>query len=272
MSSKDSSQSTITYLYSEIQHLNNDMKSHAFIISIALLIITASCGSKPKVIEEETPSAPAHTHEQGASSEISNTPHTVVCQDFLHTEKYTYMDVTEDGQRFWIAVPRQEVEKGATYHYTGGLMKKNFKSTEYDRVFETIYLVSAVTRHELFSGGSAVDRALAQQQQQPATTPVNIAPSSGDIVKISDVLANRTQYDGKVISVRGRCVKINKMIMGRNWVHIDDGSVSGTDLTVTTTADVAVGTTVTMTGTIALNKDFGAGYRYEVIMEGAKAE
>lgn len=189
--------------------------------------------------------------------------------DYLHTDKYTYLDVTEGDARFWIAVPRRDVEKGVTYTYTGGLKKTNFKSTEYDRVFETVYLVSEIT--PVMSHGSAVDRALAQQQS-PGSAQVNSAPSSGDIVKISDLLTNRTGYDGKVISVRGRCVKINKMIMGRNWVHLDDGSSPGTDLTITTAADVPVGTTVTMTGTIALNRDFGAGYMYEVIMEGAKVE
>ena len=244
---------------------------YLLIINISLLLIfTSSCGSKPKVIEAESASSeqPGHTHAASSTSEV----HQVVCEDFLHTDKYTYMDVSEDGERFWIAVPRKDVEKRATYYYTGGLKKTNFKSQEYDRVFETIYLVSDVTRLESGSGGSAVDRALAQQQkQEPASTTVNVAPS-GDIVKLSDLFANPGKYEGKVIRVKGRCVKINKMIMGRNWVHLDDGSISGKDLTVTTMADVPVGTTVTMSGTIGLNRDFGAGYKYEVIMEDAKVE
>jgi starvation-inducible outer membrane lipoprotein len=246
------------------------MKSFFFILIASISLLMSSCGAKPKVIEAESASSgePAHTHEAtGSSTDV----HQVICEDFLHTDRYTYMDVTENGNRFWIAVPRQEVEKGATYMYAGGLMKKNFKSEEFDRVFETIYLVSNVTRLAA-EGGSAVDRALAQQQnQQPSSAPVNMSPSEG-VVKLSALFANPAKYEGKVISVQGRCVKINKMIMGRNWVHLDDGSAPGKDLTITTMADVPVGASATLTGAISLNVDFGAGYKYEVIMENAKLE
>ncbi|HLF64091.1 MAG TPA: hypothetical protein VI603_10070, partial [Saprospiraceae bacterium] len=199
------------------------MKSLLINIGIAaFLIFASSCNSKPKVIEAESISSgqTGHTHDvDGGTPDV----HKVVCQDFLHTDKYTYMEVTENDQRFWIAVPRKEVEKGAAYYYTGGLKKTNFKSTEYDRVFETIYLVSDVTRLESGTSGSAVDRALAQQQnQKPASTPVNNPPAEG-VVKISELLSNGARYEGQIVRVKGRCVKINKMIMGRNWVHLEDG-------------------------------------------------
>ena len=235
------------------------MKIYSFLLFAALLL--ASCNGKPKVISAEgNPSADGHLS-AGDHSGMSADAHDVVCRDFMHADKYTYMDVEENGERFWIAVPRQDVEKGATYHYEGGLKKSNFKSTEFDRVFETIVLVSGVTKH---GGGSAVDRALAQNENQSPHSAGSNPP--GDAVKISEIFNNQTDYEGKVVTVSGQCVKINKMIMGRNWVHIDDGTWEG-DLTVTTLDDVPVGATVAMTGTITLNKDFGAGYRYEVIME-----
>jgi hypothetical protein len=59
------------------------------------------------------------------------------------------------------------------------------------------------------------------------------------------------------------------MIMNRNWIHIQDGTGDKLDLTVTTTENIALGSVVTLKGTIALDKDFGAGYRYDIIMEGA---
>jgi hypothetical protein len=241
------------------------MKSF-FVIILSVLFIVA-CGSKPKVIVSDSA-------DDGASSEMmtshaaqgNNNAHTVVCKDFMHADKYTYMEVEENGELNWIAVPRQDVQKGVTYQYTGGLRKANFYSQEFDRTFETIVLVSGITRQ-----GGAVDRAMATlQDQDPPSAPVNKAPSEGS-VKISELMANPGAFEGKVISVTGSCVKINKMIMGRNWVHIEDGSTEG-DLTVTTLDDVPVGATVTMTGTIGLNRDFGAGYRYDVIMENARVE
>ena len=60
--------------------------------------------------------------------------------------------------------------------------------------------------------------------------------------------------------------------MGRNWVHLQDGTgdADNYDLTVTTNDDASVGDVATFEGTIALKKDFGSGYFYEVIMEQAK--
>jgi hypothetical protein len=243
------------------------MKSVSIVYILFAAVLAISCGSKPKVIEAEE--ASGHVHSDGAEA-TSQDIHRVVCEDFLHTDKYTYLDVSENGQRFWIASPKTDVEKGATYYYVGGLKKTNFKSTEYDRVFETIYLVSGITKLEASPDGSAVDRALAQHQD-PSTAPKESVPSAG-LVKISELLTNSSKYEGQIVTVKGRCVKINKMIMGRNWVHIDDGSVSGKDLTITTMADVPVGTNATMTGTIVLNRDFGAGYKYDVIMEDARVE
>ena len=60
--------------------------------------------------------------------------------------------------------------------------------------------------------------------------------------------------------------------MNKNWIHIQDGTDNSGkfDLTVTTDIEVKVGDTITLEGAIALDKDFGFGYKYEVIMEDAK--
>ncbi|MBK9017715.1 MAG: hypothetical protein IPM82_28755 [Saprospiraceae bacterium] len=83
------------------------------------------------------------------------------------------------------------------------------------------------------------------------------------------MIANISKYDGKTVKVTGKVMKVNPMIMGRNWLHIQDGSGKNLDLTVTTVEQVQLGATVTLEGTIALNKDFGAGYKYDYILEGA---
>jgi len=72
--------------------------------------------------------------------------------------------------------------------------------------------------------------------------------------------------------VRGQVVKFTPNIMGTNWVHIQDGTGSGAtaDLTVTTSAVVATGDLVVVEGSLTVNKDFGAGYKYDAIIEGAK--
>jgi hypothetical protein len=90
---------------------------------------------------------------------------------------------------------------------------------------------------------------------------------------VAEVFAGKDALAGKPVTVRGKVVKSNSGIMGKNWIHVRDGSGSdGTnDLTVTTTtAQPNVGDTVLVTGPVSLNKDFGMGYQYDVIVEDAQ--
>ena len=97
------------------------------------------------------------------------------------------------------------------------------------------------------------------------------APSGG--VTIAEVWQRKAELAGSQVTVQGRVVKYNAAILGRNWLHLQDGSgelAAGTnDITVTTTAEVAVGDVVTATGTVATDRDFGAGYTYSVMIEDA---
>lgn len=98
-----------------------------------------------------------------------------------------------------------------------------------------------------------------------------VAAAKDDAVKVEEVFAKKDALNGKKITVKGEVVKFNSGIMGKNWVHIKDGSGKpGTnDLTATTQDTAKVGDKVIVTGTLAVGKDFGAGYKYEAIMEEA---
>jgi hypothetical protein len=100
---------------------------------------------------------------------------------------------------------------------------------------------------------------------------VSVEPCNG-CIKIADLLANKKSYSGKIVKVTGKVTKFNPQIMGKNWIHIQDGTEyeGGFDLTITTNHAASVGETVTFEGKIELNKDFGYGYIYAVIMEEAK--
>jgi hypothetical protein len=85
-------------------------------------------------------------------------------------------------------------------------------------------------------------------------------------------METKQAVSGKVIKVKGSVTKFNPQIMGKNWVHIQDGSeFQGTfDLTITTDLEVTLGQIMTFQGKIALDKDFGYGYSYKVLMEEGK--
>ena len=91
---------------------------------------------------------------------------------------------------------------------------------------------------------------------------------------IAYVYANTDQLAGNEITLRGKVVKYNPGILGWNFIHIQDGSgdaaEGNNDLIVTTKASTAVGETIVLTGNIVLDKDFGAGYSYPVLLEDAR--
>ena len=106
----------------------------------------------------------------------------------------------------------------------------------------------------------------------PAAVPLEgIAKAEGGYT-VEELFAKKSELGGKQITLRGRVVKYNSGIMGKNWLHLRDGTGAegANDLTVTTSEPAAVGDTVLIQGTVAVDKDFGAGYRYGLIVEDAK--
>ena len=90
---------------------------------------------------------------------------------------------------------------------------------------------------------------------------------------VAEVFAEKDALAGKPVTFRGKVVKTNPDIMGKNWLHVRDGSgAEGTnDLTITTAGALPnVGDTVVVTGNVSLNKDFGMGYAYDVLVEDAQ--
>lgn len=124
--------------------------------------------------------------------------------------------------------------------------------------------------------GAASSTAATPPHPTPAgpTTAVDLAgiERAAGGKTVAEVFAEKDQLAGKPIILRGKVVKTNANIMGKNWLHVRDGSgAEGTnDLTVTTTGTLPnVGDTVLLTGPVVLNKDFGMGYQYDVMVEDA---
>ena len=117
------------------------------------------------------------------------------------------------------------------------------------------------------SGGSAAAMA--------PFAEVKVDKAVGDnAYTVQEIFAKSKELAGKIVRVRGKVVKYNPAIMGRNWIHIQDGSgdpLKNThDLVATSTEKATVGDVVTVEGKLTANKDFGAGYTYDAIIEEAK--
>ena len=136
---------------------------------------------------------------------------------------------------------------------------------------------SDAVQSEEKSGSAMLDPNLVSPGSSNAVVPfadLKVEKASGDnAYTVSEVFANPTALNTKKIRLRGQVMKISRMIMGKNWIHIQDGTGDPAknthDLVVTTMGEPAAGDTVTIEGTLSADKDFGSGYRYDAIVEDA---
>jgi len=214
-----------------------------------------------------------HNHDAPATSESSTVQaddeiHTVKVIETLETQKYTYLKVQENGTDFWVATIKGNFSVGETYHYTGGLLKRNFKSVEHNRIFEELYLVSNIV--PLNHGNQSTQ--VAEKNEEPTTITDTKVQVDGSL-PIAEIVERAEDLDGQVIQVSGKVVKVNPNIMDLHWIHLKDGSKDDYDLVLTmagSSAIPSVGNEVTYKTKVVLNKDFGAGYSYELILENAQ--
>ena len=112
--------------------------------------------------------------------------------------------------------------------------------------------------------------ALGVQEIAQAAEKDSIKKAKGGYT-VEELFSKQKELSGAKINVRGKGVKFSSGIMGKNWIHLQDGTGSaGTnDITVTTNQTAQVGKIVLINGTLTTNKDFGFGYKYDVIIEEA---
>jgi hypothetical protein len=224
--------------------------------SLVLVFVSAACNDDKEAVEDPPPPAAAKMTITGIAKEVVAAP------------PYVYVLVTtEDGDR-WIAGPQTEVSRGDQIATPEGTPFRNFESTKLNRVFEEVFFVAAIQTQDMTE---VVDRAHPESVSPvPAVQPLEKAAGGKTV---AEVFAGKADLAGQEVAVRGQVVKFNAKIMGKNWIHIQDGTgdaESGTgDLTLTTMDEAAVGDRVLVTGTLASEKDFGLGYHYAVILEDA---
>ena len=207
----------------------------------------------------------------------------------LDAPPYSYLKLqTAQGEK-WAAVPKTEVEKGGEVTVAGAMPMQNFESKTLNRKFDVVYFgtvggpgapaaAPAPGAAPMGDMGQGPGPGVAAQHAAAAAGPAEVGDvkvpkaSGGDARTVAEVYAQRAALKEKSVTIRGKIVKFNAGIMNRNWVHLRDGSGTAgkdNDLTVTTGDSAAVGDVV-VKGTVRVDKDFGAGYAYPVIVEDAK--
>ena len=184
---------------------------------------------------------------------------------------YTYLQVKAKGPAYWVALPTTEIAVGSVISYRGGGLMKDFYSKELDRTFGEILFLDGL------EGDTPSGMGMMSESTQGSKLNVEKLETSVEAVEgsisIGEIFADPQTFEGKTIVVTGEIAKYNPAIMKRNWIHLQDGTEfeGKYDLTVTSSESYEVGQVVSLQGVLALNRDFGYGYSYEVLLENATA-
>lgn len=187
-------------------------------------------------------------------------------------ESYTYLRLkTKDGET-WAAVPKTAMKVGTKVSIENVMVMSNFESKALKKTFPSILFGTLGAPGNVQANphpGIAKAASVADTIKVPKATGSNA-------YTVAEIVTKATDLKDKPVRVRGKVVKYNAAIMGKNWIHLRDGSgtdaASNNDLLVTTTAPATLGDVVTVSGTVRTNKDFGAGYSYKVLIEEASLQ
>lgn len=202
--------------------------------------------------------------------------HTAKVVETMSSAGYTYVRVEEKARTFWIALPEARVEVGETISFYEQMLMENFTSRSLNRTFDRILFVEAINKGtELPTRAEAVPSHNKEQPKQnfEYRAPQELGEAIGRF-SIKDVFAKKAELNGKVIEVKGSIAKLTRQIMGRDWIHLEDGSGTKEEknhkiVFRTIQGGVNVGDEVVAKGVLYMNKDFGHGYFYPVIVEDA---
>ncbi len=183
---------------------------------------------------------------------------------------YTYLLVKGKGPEYWIAVSSTEIQIGESITYQGGMLMENFHSKELDRTFEKVLFLDGLDGSQPPSNTDAMLGTTQGSDIKTDRLETRIDAEDGT-VSIAELFEDPAAYEGKTIRVKGEVAKFNPNIMERNWIHLQDGTdfEGKYDLTVTSQEGFVVGQILTVEGILALNRDFGYGYSYEILLEKA---
>ncbi|AZQ64877.1 DNA-binding protein [Flammeovirga pectinis] len=236
----------------------------AFIV--ASLSFLASCNTSEQTNSNEGKSSSAEVINSTITEEVlDENTHKVVVKEKIASGGYIYIKVSEKGNEYWMAVPGRQIEIGATYYYDGGMEMRNFESKTLNRTFESVIFSEGIRDT---NKGVAKTNTHSNPEEKTSVDHIEKAPNG---ISVAELFENPKSYLNKQVIIKGKVVKVNNGVMKVNFVHLQDGSIGNGkyDITITTNDTFKVGEVVTIKGTVTLDKDFGSGYVYDVLVEKA---
>jgi len=206
--------------------------------------------------------------------------------EVIDVQSYTYLRLKTAQGEAWAAVNKSPVEKGAEVTIYDPAVMENFKSPTLNRTFPEIVFgtlgvaapAGPADASAAAAGSAHVGADIGKMHGSIGTSidagSVKVTKADGPTGRtIAEVNANRLALKGKTVTIHAKVVKVNANVMGKNWVHLRDGSGSpadaSDDLLVTSSEQPKVGDDVVVRGVIKTDVDLGSGYAYKVLVENA---
>jgi hypothetical protein len=244
------------------------------------VVVAVACG-REAATSSPAPRTPSAAAAAAVSDRISGT---VV--ETMDSGGYTYVRLKTASGETWAAVIQAKVEAGAELTVVGSAWMENFESKTLGRKFDRILFGSLETAATPAAAAAALppghpNPGAAGAPWHPAPVrgaeldPIKVEKAAGGLT-VAEIHAQRAELAGQTVLVRGKVTKFLSGILDRNWLHLRDGSGSlekhDDDLTVTTKQAVVAGDVVLVRAKVSVDRDFGAGYVYQVILEDARIE
>ncbi len=202
------------------------------------------------------------------------TPHVGTVTETINAANYIYLKLDEDGKEVWLAVQPMEVSVGDKVEYIGGVPMRNFRSATLMRTFEDIRLITRIKN----LSNAAVEEKEAEDESLPQKATTVEAPTAGEIKRaengktVDEIYAARLELKEKEVVLRGKVLKINEGILGKNWITLSDGTGTAPDnkIIATTSSMAKLGDIVTVRGVVKNDVIIGSNYNYKVMIGNAE--
>ncbi len=205
----------------------------------------------------------------------ASTPVSGKVLEVKNVESYTYLRLkTKDGET-WAAVARAPVKQGAEVTIENAMVMTNFESKSLKKKFDKIVFGSLGGTGASPAGMGGNMAALHSGNTKAAYVgDVKVPKATGpDARTVTEIVSKRSELKDKTVRVRGKVVKYTPDVLGKNWIHLRDGSGSASDNThdvvVTTKNQAKIGDVVVAKGVVHTDKELGAGYSFKVLIEDA---
>ncbi len=244
---------------------------HTLLCAVCLMVAASPLYAAP--LKDALPKPATHPEIQEGREESALSGKIV---ETMNAGGYTYLCIEKKDKKTWAAVPEMQATVGQKISLVPGQEMNNFTSKTLNRTFEKIFFSPGPVAVAAGAKDATTGNASPGSKGAIVTTEgtVTVDKAQGpDAYTVADLYAKKSELNKKTVKVRGRVAKVSAGIMGKNWVHLQDGSGDpgkGTHNLVVTTQDLPnKGDVITMSGTLCEDKDFGAGYKYSVIVEEA---